>query len=163
MECSPDVSAITRGLVTHNGSLPQGSPCSPILAYLSYVDMWEEIAQIVKEVHCTLSVYADDITISGDSIPEDAIWTIKKVLWKNGHRYSIKKERRKLRMAEITGVILRPDGLHAPNRQHRKLHHLRRKLSSTSSSIEKKLLNAQLIGRQSQIEQIALKNSLGLR
>lgn len=159
MECSRDVSAIMRGLVTHNGSLPQGSPCSPILAYLSYVDMWEEIDQIVKEIHCTLSVYADDITISGDFIPERAIWEIKKVLRKNGHLYSVHKERRKLRIAEITGVILRPDGLHAPNRQHKKLHDLRLLLSKTNSVEEKVRLGAQLIGRQSQFEQIFSRNS----
>ena len=39
MECSLDVSAILRGIVTRRSSLPQGSPCSPILSYLCYKDM----------------------------------------------------------------------------------------------------------------------------
>ena len=43
MDCSADVAVLLRGVVTRHGSLPQGSPCSPILAYLCYVDMWEEI------------------------------------------------------------------------------------------------------------------------
>ena len=159
MECSSDVSAILRGLVTYNGSLPQGSPCSPILAYLCYVDMWEEINQIVSKAHCTLSVYADDITISGDLIPEKTIWEIKKVLRRNGHRHSTKKEQSKLRTAEITGVILRPDGLHAPNRQHKKLHELRIQQRRTNSVKGKVHLNEQLIGRQSQLGQISSKNS----
>ena len=40
MGCSPDVAALIRGIVTRHGSLPQGSPCSPILAFLCYLDMW---------------------------------------------------------------------------------------------------------------------------
>ena len=32
---------ILVGLVTRNGRLPQGSPASPILAYLAHKDMWE--------------------------------------------------------------------------------------------------------------------------
>ncbi len=158
MECPPDVSAIIRGLVTHNGALPQGSPCSPILAYLCYVDMWEEIAHIVNKEYCALSVYADDITISGNVVPEEAIWKIKKVLRKHGHHYSVEKERNRLRTAEVTGVILRPEGLRAPNRQHKKLHDLRLQLKVTNSKKEKVHLSAQLTGRLSQIGQISSRN-----
>ena len=159
MECSPDVSAIIRGLVTHDGALPQGSPCSPILAYLCYVDMWEEIAEIVKRECCTLSVYADDLTISGDMVPGEAIWKIKKVLREHGHHYSVQKERSiHLKPAEITGVILRPEGLRAPNRQHKKLHDLKVQLRTTNSGDEKGRLEAQLIGRQSQLGQISSGN-----
>ena len=32
MKCPPDVTAILRALVCYNDALPQGSPCSPILA-----------------------------------------------------------------------------------------------------------------------------------
>ena len=161
MQCSPDVSAIIRGIVTHCGSLPQGSPCSPILAYFCYVDMWEEISQIVKNVCCTLSVYADDLTISGSTVPEASIWKIKKVLRRHGHRYSATKERSKhLRPAEVTGVILRRDGLHAPNRQHQKLYDLRRQFSEAKSDSEKARLQAQLIGRVAQMNQI-LSGSTG--
>ena len=107
MQCSVDVAAIIRGIVTRNGSLPQGSPCSPILAFLCYVDMWEEIARIVDHADCTLSVYADDLTISGSTVPEASIWAIKRVLRKHGHRYNASKERcKRLKPAEITGVIL---------------------------------------------------------
>ena len=159
MECSRDVAAIIRGIVTRDGSLPQGSPCSPILAYLCYVDMWEEIAQIVEFAGGTLSVYADDLTVSGMTIPEVAIWEIKTVLRKHGHRYNARKERSKrLKPAEITGVILRHDGLHVPNRQHKALRDLKRQLNETRSRQYKSRLNAQLRGRESQFRQVAAGN-----
>ncbi len=159
MQCSKDVSAVLRGIVTHNGSLPQGSPCSPILAYLCYVDMWEEIEGLVKKEGCSLSVYIDDLTISGTKVPEAAIWEIKKVLRKHGHNYSVAKERSKhLKPVEITGVLLHPDGFNLPNRHRQKIYNLRRQIE-TASEVEKPRLNAELTGREAQRHQILSRNS----
>ena len=160
MRCSPDVAAVLTGIVTRNGSLPQGSPCSPILAYLCYIDMWEEIVGIVEDAHCTLSVYAEDLTISGETVPEKAIWEIKKVLRRHGHRYNAGKERRKHGPpAEITGVILRPDGLHVPNRLHKQLHDVRCALGRTKSTAHRAALKTKVRGREAQRQQVASGNA----
>ena len=161
LQGSPDVAAIIKGIVTHEGVLPQGSPCSPILAYLCYVDMWEEISRIVEDAGCTLSVYADDLTISGQFVPEAAVWEIKKALRKHGHRYQVTKERSKCGRfaAEITGTILRPDGLYVPNRLHKKLHDTRRKLVRAKSAEYRASLKVQVRGREAQMRQIMSGNS----
>lgn len=39
LECSPDVTAIMVHLSTWQQCLPQGSPCSPVLAYFSNLDL----------------------------------------------------------------------------------------------------------------------------
>ena len=162
MQCPSDVAIVLKSIVTREGSLPQGSPCSPILAYLCYVDMWEEIARIVEDVHCTLSVYADDLTISGETVPEKAIWETKKVLRRHGHRYQRSKERSKHgRPTEITGVILRPDGLHVPNRLHKQLHDVRRTLGRTMSAEHRATLQTKVRGRQAQMHQVASGNTKG--
>jgi retron-type reverse transcriptase len=159
MQCSADVAAIVRGIVTRAGRLPQGSPCSPILAYLCYVDMWEEIARIVESAGCRLSIYADDLTISGRVVPGAAIWEIKKVLRKHGHRYNAQKERSKhLKPAEITGVILRQNELLVPNRQRKALHGLRHQLAQQSPDGDIAQLTAQLRGREAQMNQVASGN-----
>ena len=159
MQCSVDVAIIIKGIVTKDGALPQGSPCSPILAFLCYIDMWEEIARIVDCADCTISVYADDLTISGSTVPGESIWEIKEVLQKHGHRYNASKERSKrLKPSEITGVILRPDGLHAPNRQHKALYDLRRHLTRKGSSRDIAHLNAQLRGCEAQMNQVTSRN-----
>lgn len=159
MECSPDVSAILRALVTKDGALPQGSPCSPILAYLCYLEMWSEIAKIVDSAGCKLSLYADDLTISGQHVPENAVWQIKKSLRKHGHRYKPSKERSKYgKPVEITGVILRSGGLCPPNRQHKKLIDVRRDFSKAQSEEAKNRIKAQIRGREAQISQITVKN-----
>jgi Reverse transcriptase (RNA-dependent DNA polymerase) len=158
MNCSPDVAAIIRGIVTKDGCLPQGSPCSPILAYLSYLEMWEEIARQVRENRCRHSLYADDITVSGESgaiVPEKLIWEIKKTLFRHGHKYKITKERSKHKKpAEITGVIVLGNRLYAPNRQLQKLYMVRRDLLVSRSKTDRKKLEVQLIGREAQLKQI---------
>lgn len=159
MQCSPDVAAVLKGIVTRDGALPQGSPCSPILAYLCYIDMWEEVSRIVTKADCTLSVYADDLTISGKTVPEAAIWDIKKTLRRHGHRYKATKERSKHRRpTEITGVILRRDSLHAPNRQHKKLHDARRALAKTNSQSMRAKLAIRVRGREAQMKQVTSKS-----
>ena len=155
MECSPDVAAVIKAIVTHEDSLPQGSPCSPILAYLCYADMWEEIARIVEGGGCIHSVYADDVTISGETVPERAVWEIKKILRKHGHRHNAGKERSKRdRPAEVTGVIVSPRGLHAPNRLHKKCRDIRRELRRTSSDTHRADLTARVRGREAQMNQV---------
>ena len=159
MQCSPDVASILKAIVTKDESLPQGSPCSPILAYLCYVDMWEEISSNVTAVGCTLSVYADDVTVSGKIIPENLIWKIKKSLHKYGHRYNATKEQKKHKKpAEITGVILTPHGLRAPNRLHKKLHDVRRDLKKARSKPQMADVEARLRGREAQMAQIKAGN-----
>ena len=155
MECSPDVTAVIIAIVTHEGSLPQGSPCSPILAYLCYADMWEEIARIVDDDGCVHSVYADDVTISGETVPERGVWEIKKALRKHDHRHNAGKERSKRdQPAEVTGVIVGPGGLHVPNRLHKRLREIRCELRRTRSAKHRADLTAQVHGRKAQMNQV---------
>jgi len=160
MECSPDVVALLCKLVTLNGSLPQGSPCSPILAYLCYMEMWSEIQSLVEAAGCKLSVYADDLTISSDLVREEMIWEVKRTLFRHGHRYSKEKERsRRDRPVEITGVILRRDGVFAPNRQHKRIHEIREELRHAGAD-DAMRLSRSLAGRLAQMGQIRAGNAV---
>lgn len=155
MKCAPHVSALLTKLVTFKKHLPQGSPCSPILAFFSYSDMWEEINDITKYSGCILSVYADDITISGPVVNSRDIWKIKKTLVRHGHQYNRKKERHIVnKPADITGVIVSGETLLLPNRQHKKITNLKRLQQSIKSGKEKFSVDRQLRGRQAQASQI---------
>ncbi len=159
MECSPDVAVILAKIVTHEGVLPQGSPCSPILAYFAYLDMWEELEKCVKVAGCKLSVYADDLTVSGDTVPESMIWEVKKTLHRHGHRYAAHKEKaRRERPAEITGVILTPSGVTVPNRQRQGIHLVLSELRKVKNPEQAKRLEAQLRGRKAQFKQVQAGN-----
>lgn len=159
MECSSDVAHMLSRIVTLDGALPQGSPCSPILAYFCYIDMWEEIEELVSKEGCKLSVYVDDLTISGDSIPEKMIWELKKTLRRHGHSHSHAKERSKYRRpVEITGVIVSRNGITVPNRQRQKISQIRRELKTETSPELVSSLEAQLRGRLTQLHQVKAGN-----
>jgi retron-type reverse transcriptase len=155
MGCSVDIADTLTKLVTLNGRLPQGSPCSPILAYFAYCDMWERIGDIVAAASCTLSIYADDITISGEVVYERDVWAIKQALHRAGHRYSRKKERSIVgKAADITGVIVKGDDLLLPNRQHRELANVRKQRQYADHQNERTVLDRKLRGRIAQANQI---------
>jgi hypothetical protein len=156
LQCSVDVAATLSNLATRNGHLPQGSPCSPVLAFYSYLDMWESIRKVVSVAGCRLTIYADDITISGSKIKESDVWEIKKLLHKFGHRFSREKERSVFgRPADITGVIVTIDALLLPNRQHKALSIARHQLSAAPTQRERALAKQKIGGRVAQANQIA--------
>lgn len=155
MKCSPDVAALLTKLVTFKGYLPQGSPCSPVMAYFAYEDMWAEIDQIVTGSGATLSIYADDITISGRVVREKTIWSVKSCLFRFGFRYSKAKERSLIdTTADVTGVIVSGETLLLPNRQHEKLAALKRGLDNARLPSERQSLQRRLRGRIAQAAQI---------
>lgn len=155
MKCAPDVTAVLVSLVTDNGRLPQGSPCSPILAYFSNKKMWDDIALVVEKAGCTPSVYVDDITISGVNVPGALVWDVKQIIVKNGFRLKHEKEVSLLGSpADITGVIVRNGMLKLPNRQLKKLSEIKRlQKLTTDKSLSIKLEN-QIKGRLAQRRQI---------
>lgn len=122
MKCTPDVAWTLTGLTTRNGHLPQGSPCSPVLSFYSCKPMWDKIAKLVHAAGCVITIYVDDITISGPFVCEEMIWKIKQILRNHGHSHQRKKERRHLsRAAEITGLMIDQDKVCVPHRHYQKM------------------------------------------
>ena len=58
------VAAAIAKLATHENSLPQGAPTSPVLANLICAKLDSELGKLCRLNKCTYSRYADDITIS---------------------------------------------------------------------------------------------------
>lgn len=155
LECSPDVTAILVKVATQGACLPQGSPCSPILAYYSNLDMWLAISKIVADAELTHSVYADDITISGLLVRKDTIWSIKKTVHKHGLQIKVAKEVSLIDTpADITGVIVKGGQTTLPNRQLKRLFELRSERHRAKSAFVKSALDRQIAGRLAQQRQV---------
>jgi len=148
-------------LLTSNERLPTGSPSSPLVSYFAHLRMWEEISVLVKSYNCTLSVYIDDVAISGDRVPKVLLDRVKKMLNKYGLKSKKAKEKHYSQgNAEITGVILCNDGsLCVPRRQHKKMHELRQSINLTDDEYEGHSLSLQLHGCKVQKAQV--ENFLG--
>jgi retron-type reverse transcriptase len=160
MKCSPDVAGILTELLTFKGCLPTGSPSSPILSYFGHIDMWEIISEIVKEANCTLTVYMDDVTISGENVSNKIVWQIKKQFYCCGLRDNKNKEKHYTgRIAhEVTGIIIKDGKLKIPNRQHFKMHEVRKLVIKETDLDKQKKLCQRLKGLESQAQQIAKAN-----
>ncbi len=155
MECSADVAGILAAVTTRLGRLPQGSPCSPILAFFTYIDMWSAIANICDMAGNKLSIYADDITISGDTVYGSNIWEIKATLHRHGHRFNPDKERSLInKKVEVTGAIVTQTALLLPNRQHKKLSQSKAERAVVNSAPAKLKLDRVIRGREAQARQI---------
>jgi hypothetical protein len=155
LECSRDVTAVLVHIVTLGGCLPQGSPCSPILAYYSNRHIWLAIEKLVEARGCKLSLYADDITISGDKVPKELIWEIKKIIFNNRLQLKRSKEVSLINApADITGVIVKNGATHIPNRQLKRLAELRQLRSLTKDPWVQKRIENQIAGRLSQRKQV---------
>ena len=135
------------------GASSNGQSAQPILAYFAHIDVWTTIATICKANGYTLTVYIDDVTISGASVSAKVLWEIKKAIHRAGHRY----HKEKLFVdgpAEITGVMVIGNTLVPPNRQHRKIRQSTKALKAPLSVEATRELENRLIGLRSQLRQI---------
>lgn len=142
LDCPRDVAGILTFLTTKDEALPQGSPASPILAYFAYSEMWSEIDQIAKSADNKLTVYVDDVTLSGNVVKGETVHAIKQVLRRHGHRTKDNKEAsRKGTAALVTGVVVRRGTLLLPNVQQANRH--KRRLEAETAPDDEARLKAE--------------------
>ena len=153
MRCSKDVASVLAKLLTVDGCLATGSTVSPILSFYAFYDMWLEIALVAKAAACILTVYIDDITVSGDAVPERLAWEIRKQIFSRGLRYH--KERHYVgNSAEVTGTVLKEGKMLVPNRQLRKAYDARVDIAAATNREETMKLTARLRGLNDQRRQV---------
>jgi retron-type reverse transcriptase len=157
MECAEDIAGILTGILTYKGHLPTGSPSSPILSYYAHVDMWEKVDTLAREAGCTLTVYMDDVTLSGVKVPDSLVWKIKQQIHQSGLQYH-KEKFYAGKVREVTGVIICDRQLKLPNRQHKKIYELRQQLPRGIESEQQNTLLNQLQGCEAQANQIEKAN-----
>jgi retron-type reverse transcriptase len=152
MQCNKDIAETITQLATFREHLPTGSPLSPIMAFFAHYDMWNDIAEICTQNGCKLTVYIDDVTVSGEHVPESLMWDIKKKIHSTGHQYH--KEKAFFdKSAEVTGVFVSQNGISVPNKQFRKLR-LNLKAAKAAGDNQNAKAQQKLAGLQGQVAQI---------
>lgn len=142
-------------LATLNGKLPTGSPLSPVMAYLAHEDMWLAVAKLAADAGCRLTVYMDDLTVSGGRVPESLLWAIKQEFHKTGLRLNNRKERRYMSgEGVVTGVVVTPTGVRLPKRSHLKLSKARKAFATETDAQTKAEMATRLRGIESQHRQV---------
>ncbi|MBE9174311.1 RNA-directed DNA polymerase [Synechocystis salina LEGE 06155] len=158
MKCSKEVANLLTSLVTFKDHLPTGAPSSPLLSYFVHYKMWSEIYFQVSEAHCIMTLYMDDLFISGQKIPKGFIWKIQKII----HKYNLKSHKNKRVVEgpiEITGIIINKNHLDLPKRKHKDRAVNRRKLNQTNDVKQIEFLRKQFNGYQAESKKLESINS----
>lgn len=118
---SESVAKVLAAIACHDGKLPQGSPCSPVISNLIGQILDIRLAQLAHRYGCSYSRYADDLTFStNERIFPSAIavsnidhsWAagvaLSKIIEKAGFQLNPKKTRMQYldSRQEVTGLIV---------------------------------------------------------
>lgn len=157
MRCVDNVAGILTAIVTYKGHLPTGGSASSIIAFLAYIDMWEEIDAIARNAGCTMTIYGDDITVSGHNVPERIMWAVKQAIRKRGLYYH--KETHCAGETKVVNKLIVRDGrLARPNRQLLKEHETRIALQADCPKGEREILLRRLRGCEARERLVATAN-----
>lgn len=90
--CSPEVSRVLTRLTTCRGCLPQGFNSSPAISNLILARLDDRIGNICKNYNVTYGRYADDLSFSGNAIPEIFLERVKQAVCNSGFTLNDQKE-----------------------------------------------------------------------
>ena len=155
LEMSSDVAWTLASLATIDGHLPTGSPLSPILAYYAHENVWLSVARQARDSGCKFTLYMDDLTLSGDVVPDGVVWAIKQKIHTSGLRLNNRKERRYGNEAVVTGIAVTKSGIRPTKASNLKLKRMRDEVAATNDVAAKGKLQRSLRGLEAQHRQIA--------
>lgn len=158
LRCSPNVSRYLTRLTTLNGSLPQGSPTSTILAALVTEPLAKRLDNFAKGHRAGYSQYVDDTSVSGVEYVQNLIPTIKKIIRQEWFMINNAKTNVSTSDYEqiVTGVRVNK-GLDVPKE---KLKTVRRQIETMAQQIKllKKPLYTELASIRGKIHNISRLN-----
>lgn len=154
LKCSGDVAGLLANLICFRGFLATGSAASPIISYYAFKNMFDEIDAFARAKDYRLSVYVDDITMSGVNLSWTDLRHLHHLIRRHGlsgHKSKISKGN-KPRM--ITGVMICGSDIQLPFARWKKIKELRNALRNPSATVDKQALLNRLISTLYEASQI---------
>lgn len=107
LRCSSYIARLLTTLCTADGWLPQGYNTSPRIANLVLMPAVKRIDALCRKQGLKLSVYVDDITISGNRNPEKYLNAVRKILLDYGFTTNSKTIcRTSSEQQKVTGIVV---------------------------------------------------------
>lgn len=148
-KCAVDIATILAKICCYEQKhIPTGSSLSSRIAFFSAKNMFDEIEAVCTKNNYTLSVYVDDITMSGNNLNRNLFNEVKDIINKYGYLHNIKKTRYyagKNQSKVVTGVVIKGDKVFLPNKRHKKIWELKQEYDKTSDIYRKHVINNRLI------------------
>ncbi|KWV93273.1 hypothetical protein AUC45_03940 [Erythrobacter sp. YT30] len=154
MLCAADVAGLLANLLCRNGRLPTGSSASPIISYYSFKAMFDEIEGLCVANQLTMTCYVDDITISGAGANRALLHDVRQIITRNGLASHKAKFFDQSRPKEVTGVIVKGNGIDLPHSRWKAIKESIREVKKAGSDEERLALYPALISRLHEASQI---------
>lgn len=154
LECTSDVAGLLANLICREGKLATGSSASPIISYYAYKDMFDAMDALARQRGHTLTVYVDDVTLSGPNVSFRDLIDLH-VLIKRfglvGHKSKISKPGQ---TAIVTGIAVTPTGIALPNARWKKIRATIRLYNATEDDETRAKILNQLVSMLYEATQI---------
>ncbi|ABX18504.1 reverse transcriptase family protein [Burkholderia multivorans] len=155
LKCSQDVATLLTKICTVSACgrthLPTGSSLSPILSYWAYSHLFDEINSLCAAKGCTMTLYIDDITVSGPNADKLLLAEIRNRIDATGlvaHKFKASQGM----PIKVTGVIVLRDGITLPHDRARDIRKLQAELATTSPEEVDPTLS-KLVGKLNEAQQ----------
>jgi hypothetical protein len=155
-QCAADVSSRLADICCYQQRhLPTGSALSGGVAFFAARHMFDELFALAQSQQCKMTVYVDDVTVSGPGATKTLLAEFRHVVRKHEHKSKSKKSKTYSAFSakEVTGAVIDGSRLRVPNKQSQKIWIAQRKLL-TATAEEKPILQRSLRGRLQQTRQI---------
>lgn len=142
-----DTAGLLVKLVTVDGIASFGSPLTPLLATLVHRRLFDDIAALCRHRGLKLSLWVDDLTISGLFVPGTLLANIREIVRANRLKSHKLTYRHGNRPVLITGIGVVGSHLIAPRSLHERIHQLYLELAACETldefdDVTNKLLSA---------------------
>ncbi|MGE4060881.1 MAG: reverse transcriptase family protein [Sphingomonadales bacterium] len=154
-----DVAGLFTRMVTIDGSVSFGSPLTPVLVSLIHREIFDEIGRLCQRKGLKLTLWVDNITISGRFVPGTLIQAIREVIRDKGLKSHELSYWMGNRAVSITGIQVTRSGLHVPRSVHDKIRNLYEQLSKTADAIEAENIATKLLSSLGTVRYVAGKNT----
>ncbi|MGM9482785.1 reverse transcriptase family protein [Roseateles sp. NT4] len=141
-----DISTLMSTALTVEGHLATGSACSPLMSYFVHLKLFERIENLCDQAQVTMTLYVDDLTISGNHATKTLLHQIKGEFKRAGLRSHKDRFAPPGRPMVVTGATPSQDRLLLRNKHRKSICGLLRDLAdgdaSGRSALEGKLASA---------------------
>lgn len=159
-ECDPEVAQRLADICCYQKKhVPTGSELSGRIAFWSAKPMFDKVFALAQSSSCEMTLYVDDIVISGDQATKSLLGQVRQIVSQYGFKTKAKKSITYAanQAKTVTGVVVVGDELRLPNSRHRKIWEAR-KAYANGSQAERPTLKAALVGRMREADQILKLN-----
>jgi hypothetical protein len=119
-----DLAVMMTAALTFEGHLATGSACSPLLSYFAHFKLFERIEALCAQEQVKMTLFVDDLTISGPHATKRLLYQIKGEFKRAGLPSHKDRFAPKGRPMVVTGAMPSVDRLQLRNKHRKSLHEL---------------------------------------